>query len=212
MSLLLLLCKKDTCIASATAINIERSGSRYSSLRSSCCTSVASSEDDLYGQGELLQDKDKDKDKDDSDSFQMYQSDDSNSIQMEEQAANLDQLMLTDRENINLSSTVWFCTKQGYVAILNFQDKTGQCQNKFRVCTSPLLSIAAVPGYIVGEYSNKDDLHCQQLDTAKLTQKLIQSSGEIHNQDNQSLLLSPSLDKASRLQQPCMWLGSESGW
>lgn len=201
-----LLYKQDACIASAATINIERNGSHFSSLRSSCCTSVASSEDDLYRHRELQQDKD------DTDSLQTDQSDDSNSIQMEEQTVNLEHLMLIDRENISQSSTVWLCTKLGYVAILNFQDKTGQCQDKFRVCTSPLLSIAAVPGSNAGECLAKDDLHCQHLDSSKLAQKLIQSSHEVYNQDTNQSLQSQGLDVASRFQQPCMWLGSESGW
>ncbi|EDV24902.1 uncharacterized protein TRIADDRAFT_56301 [Trichoplax adhaerens] len=199
---------QDVCIAATRTINVDNNWPNYSSLRSSNCTSTASSEDDLFAQQEIQQDRSID-----NENQQYSQSDDSCSLKLEDQSVNFEQFLFTTKESDNQSTTVWLCTKQGYIVVVDFGDKKGKCQDRFRVCTSSLLSIAAIPKYNADELLSKEgDKHYQSVENHNIEKKLAQVSSKMDRHDAKQSILLSSNDIKARLQQPCMWIGSESGW
>ena len=108
-------------------------------------------------------------------------------------------------DSLNKSSIIWLCTRQGYVAVLDLIDKHGECIDSFRVCASPLLCIAAVPGFTphashpTKSYEDEQD---------EVTTAAEQQDAAAMERYNTLMGKKATYD----VNQPCMWIGSESGW
>lgn len=112
-------------------------------------------------------------------------------------------------EILNKSSIVWLCTRQGYVAVLDLIDKHGECIDSFRVCASPLLCIAAVPGFISrANYAAKSHINQYDEHDDEFTTAAEQQDAAAMERYNTLMGKKATYD----VHQPCMWIGSESGW
>ncbi|RDD46809.1 C-Jun-amino-terminal kinase-interacting protein 3, partial [Trichoplax sp. H2] len=109
-------------------------------------------------------------------------------------------------DNLNKSSIVWLCTRQGHVAVLDLIDKCGECIDSFRVCASPLLCISAVPGF-TPDVNRATESHEHDITDHVTTTAEQQDAAAM---ERYKALMGKKASNDVNL--PCMWMGSESGW